>query len=615
MNGGHEFSFNSIDRVLLVIVSSFLINGYLLWFISNVTHINDLFIWFLTIPASVCISYFTSKRFHFHPININRRALYPYILLFLLLILSAFYLFQPMLSNPYASFGIPNKDLHDGIASFISLNGFPPQDKITAQNAFIPNSQNGLYLGYPNGLHVLAGFFDKLGVFEFHSSWVVIAIALLITSISIFLISKAMLNNIYYSAVIAGLFAFSSFRLSYAMAASIPMLFSFALVVPSLLICLFTIYNKKDHYAYIISSVSIALLAASYAGTIFVFAGFFVLFAFLLVLKKDRERLINLLYLILFSLPLLFLTFLFQQQIYWENTFPTALDYDPYELSQRLPPLDKPVYMIIYSVSMILTLAYLIKNRAKSNGGLLKVFLFLINLGFLAFIPYDFLFHRLNNAFTSDQLVRVDPNGFFGGLNHQKISRLALLQPFFFIFFLGQFSVLIKKITIRIMAVVIVILLCLFIRFDLPLYPWIAPEILPSFYNPGAVGKPYTLLSDMRLVVNDQIWSKDIIDGLDYLRFQENRNDKVLVWDDRNWTEETIAGWSSGYLQYRVLKKKDLGISAENIDAGIIKLLSQQLSYIFVLYPTQDNLQVLRNTGNLAQVWNRNDVFIFKIQQ
>jgi hypothetical protein len=422
------------------------------------------------------------------------------------------------------------------------------------------------------------------------------------------LISKAMLNNPYYSATIAGLFALSSFRITYAVVDSIPMLFSYALVIPCLLVCLFTIYNKKDNYAYLISALSIAFLAASYSGTIVIIGGFLAFYAVLLFLTKDRERLKNLGFLVLFSLPVLLLTLFFQQKIYWENTFPSAKDYDPYELSQRLPPLDKPFYMIIYIISMATAFFYFVKNKFK-NVNLLKVFLLIINLGFLLFIPYYLLFHGLNHISTSDQLVRVNPVGLFGGLNYQKMSRLALLQPFFFIFFLGEFSLLIKNIWLKVLALFLVIAFCFFIRLEIPLYQWAAPEISTSFYNPTSINKPYTLLSDTRLVLNDQIWSKEIIDGLDYLKSQENQNNKVLVWDDRNWTEETITGWGSDYLAYKILQRKDLSIGFDNQNSN--PLLNRGLSYIFVLYPSLDLLQNL-NGNNLKLVWKENNTYIFK---
>jgi hypothetical protein len=380
-------------------------------------------------------------------------------------------------------------------------------------------------------------------------------------------------------------------------------------VIPCLLLCLFTVYNKKDKYAYIISALSIAFLGASYSGTVVVIGGFLAFYAVLLFVTKDKERLKNLGFLILFSLPLLLLTLFFQHGIYWENTFPSVKDYDPYELSQTLPPLDKPFYMIIYIISMITATFYFIKNKFK-NVNLLKVVLLIINLGFLLFIPYYLLFHGLNHISTSDQLVHVNPGGLFGGLNYQKMSRLALLQPFFFIFFLGEFSLLIKNIWFKVLALVLIIAFCFFIRLEIPLYQWAAPEISTSFYNQMVINKPYTFLSDIRLVLNDQIWSKEIIDGFNYLKIQENQNDKVLIWDNRNWTEETITGWGSDYLAYKLLQRKDLGIGFDNQNSN--PLLNRGLSYVFVLYPSSNLLQNLK-VNRFKLVWKENNSYIFKM--
>jgi hypothetical protein len=611
MDNHSGLPFNFLDRILLIIVSSFFITGFLLWLIVNFLHFNDLFIWFLTIPIAIAISYFTSKRFHFHTEEINFK---PYALLFCLLAIAMIYLLQPILANPYATIGIPNKDMHDGIASYISLHAASPMGKITAENAFIPSSQSGLYLGYPNGMHVMAGFLDKLGIFEFHATWIAIILALLIASISIFLVSKVMLNNLYCSAVIAGLFAMSSFRISYAVVTSIPMLFSYTLVIPCILLCLLTIYNQKDKMAYLISALSIAFLAATYSGTVVVVGGFLAFYALLLFITRDRERLNNLGFLVLFSLPLLLFTLFFQQKIYWENTFPTAKDYDPYELSQRLPPLDQPFYMIIYVISMVASAFYFVKNKFK-DVNLLKITLFVINLAFLLFIPYYLLFHNLNHIVLSSQLPHVNPNGLFGGLNYQKMSRLALLQPFFFIFFLGEFSLLIKNLKLKVLALVLIIACCFAVRLDLPLYDWAAPEIQSSFYNQAAIDKPYTQLSDVRLFMNDQIWSKDIIDGLNYLKSQEIQNNKVVVWDSRNWTEETISGWGSDYLGYKLLQRKDLNIKVDNINLDSIgKLVNNHLSYILLIDPSPSDLQTLSSINKVSRVWSEGNSYIFKLQ-
>lgn len=609
------FSFNYLDKILLIFISSFLINSLLLWVVSNFLRSNDLFIWFLTIPISLYSTHLALRKTYFDPVFFNYKALLPYILLFFLLFLSVLYLLEPVIKNPYATIGIPNKDLHDGIASFISVHGHPPLESITQENSFIPNSKNGLYLGYPNVLHVLSAFLNKLGVFEFHSSWIVILISLVITSFSIFLLSKTISNNPYYSAIISGLFAFSSFRIALGVVASIPMLFSYTLVLPTLLVSLFTIDNKNSWFVYFLPSSAIALLAASYSGTIVLFIAFIILYSLLLFLIKDNHKLINLLYLLLFSTPFLLIILLSQHRIYWQNSFPTSIDYDPYELSQRLPPFDKPLYMLFYGVSIIVAGYYLIKRIFNDYKNLLKFYLFLLNLFFLSFIIYDWFFHLLNHAFSSEQLVNVNPDGFFGGLNHQKISRLALLQPFFFIFFLGEITLLIKKSFFQILSLIVIIAFCFFIRLEIPLYQWISPEVKSSFYNQGYENTPYTLLSHLRLFINDQIWEKEIFDALEYLQFQKSINEKILVWDDRDWTEETIAGWGSNYLKHKLLRRKDFNINNKQINSDLVRFLAnQKLSFVFILYPTQENLQNLRNTASVSQIWNKGNIFIFKIR-
>ncbi|OGK14468.1 hypothetical protein A3A93_04365 [Candidatus Roizmanbacteria bacterium RIFCSPLOWO2_01_FULL_38_12] len=615
MENRNYFHLNSVDEIIFIIISWFICNSFLLWIISNILHINDLFLWFLTIPVSIFISYFASRGFYFQKTHIDLKSLFPYLLLSLLLVISAIYLFEPILKNPYSTIGIPNKDLHDGIAAFIEVHGYPPSDQLNQENAFIPNSQNGLYLGYPNGMHVATAFLNKMGIFEFHSSWIVVVIGLLISSLSIFLISKLMQNDIYYSAVISGLFSLSSFRIAYAIPTSISMLYSYTIVLPCFLIVLLAIYNNKNKRAFILSSICFGLLVASYSGTIILFLAMIIVFSFFLLLKNDRKRLTNSFYVFLFASPFVIVTLFFQKFIYWQNTFPTAADFDPFELSQRLPPGDKPIYMILYIFSLLVTFYFIYKDRLEKKDDLLKIYLLVINLGFLLFIPYDLLFHYFNHVNTSEQLVHVNPDGIFGGLNHQKISRLSLLQPFFFIFFLGEFVILVKNNLYRISILLIAILACFFIRVDIPLYQWIAPEVAASFYNQKYTDKSYTLLSHLRLVVNDEIWSKEIINAFDYLRSQENRDDKVLVWDDRKWTEETITGWGSVYLKYRLLRRKDFDLDGDSITPDLVRLLSDQhLSYLLLLHPTENNLQVLVNSSSVSLIEKENEVYLFKIQ-
>lgn len=617
MNNKHYFSFNSLDKFLLILISAFLTHGFLLWLISNIFRINDLFVWFAMLPLSIYLSYSILNTFSFQHTALNRQTLLPYLIFFSFLTISALYLLQPIWTNPYATIGIPNKDLHDGIAAFISNYGYPPVDKaFVEQSAFIPNAQNGHYLGYPNGLHVFTAFFNKFGAFAFHTTWIALTVGLLITSLSLFLLSKAMLNNDYVSAVIAGLFVFSSFRISYGAIASIPMLFSYTLVIPCLLLCLFTIYHTKSRWAYLIPAMGLSFLAASYSGIILFVFGLLLLYEGFLFLTKDTERLKNTLQLILWSLPLLTITFLMQKGIYWQNTFPTIRDYDPYELSQRILPLDKPLYMLVYFISICVLIFTLLKEKLTKKTNLLKVYILLINLGFLSFIVYDILFHRINGVTTSEQLITTNPDGFFGGLNHQKVARLALLQPFFFILLIGEFTLLIKNTLLKIGMLTVIIALFFFIRVDLPLYQPIAPEVASSFYNQTGTDKPYTLLSHTRLIVNDQIWSKDIIDGLNYLKDQEISDNTVLIWDERNWTEETITGWGSVYLKQKLLKTQDMNIQAKIMTPDVTQTLeNSKIQYLLLLYPTEATLySIINNTLPMQIVWQNGNVYVVKLQ-
>ena len=89
----------------------------------------------------------------------------------------------------------------------------------------------------------------------------------------------------------------------------------------------------------------------------------------------------------------------------------------------------------------------------------------------------------------------------------------------------------------------------------------------------------------------------------------------MLVWDDRKWTEETITGWGSVYLKYRLLRRKDFDLDGDSITPDLVRLLSDQhLSYLLLLHPTENNLQVLVNSSSVSLIEKENEVYLFKIQ-
>ena len=613
-----EFSFNFLDKIILVLISAFIISSFIFWFISNILRTNIFFIWILVVPVSIFISILALKSLVFNPVKLSKKSFLAYIMLFFFLVISTLFLLEPIISYPYTAIGIPYKDMHDGLASYIGVYGYPPEDHPTLDNAFIPSSgDNSEFLGWPNALHTSAGFLNKLGVFEFHSTWIVVILGLLASSLSIFLISKTLTGNFFYSATISGLFAISSFRIPYAAFTSIGTLYSYTLILPALLVCLLAIYQKKNAFVYIPSSISIALIAAACYGTIFIFIGLLLLLGLLLFWNKDKKEITNLIKLLLCVIPLLTLTFLFQNSIYWNITFNPLLYVDPGEPSQKLMPIDAPVYMIFYTISIIVTGRFILKDKFKEKRNLLKVYLFVINLGLLCLIPYDLLFHYINQIHASDQLATANRGGVFGTLNHMTVSRLALLQPFFFIFFLAEFSSLIKNNFIKILVAIIIIFLCFLIRMDLPLYQWIEPEIKASFYNSEDRNKSYTLISHMRLFVNERIWSKDTIDAFEYLKSRDLLSNNVLIWNgiDPFLSERTIAGWGSVYTKQKLLRRSDFNTLTEHLDEYLIKLYSEkEIAYILILYPKNDNLQALKKTISAGLVWKQNNIYIFKLK-
>lgn len=610
------FSINFIDKILLTIVSTFLVSGFLFWFVANILRTNIFLVWAMVIPVGIVMSFLILKDYSFTPIRFGWKVISPYLLFFGLLLVSALFLLEPIMTYPYSSIGLPYKDLHDGFAVFISDNGYPPPNVPNSQIDYLPYRGNEKYLAYPNALHSSAAFLNKIGVFPFHSTWIVVVGGLLITSIALFLLIKFISKDIYYSAIISGLFAMSSFRISYAAFTSITMLFAYSLFIPTLLLCLFAIYNKRSLIIYILPSFGLALLAASYYGGIFIFWAMLVFLgalAFFLGEKGLAKRLGELLFI---SLPFILFAFSTQKLSYWQNTFATIDFYDPYEPSQLLSPMDKPWYMFFYGISLLIAIYGFWKMKLKPRENLLKIYLLLINIGFLLLIPFDFLFHHLNNIYSSTQFELANRGGLFGALNHQKVSRLALLQPFFFIFFLADFGKLIKNRVGQISLVILIILGAFFIRINLPFYSGTTSEAKSLLYNPSNEGKMYTLISHLNPFVAEGLWSREIIEALDFLRFQSNIKGGILLWNegDPSLSERSLAGWGSIYARKRILYRFELPDPKEKISEELINnYVRQKVSYLLILYPTSDNSEALRKNSHARLIWRSSSVFLYHL--
>lgn len=557
----------NLDKALLIFVGWFFAVVFFVWSLANIFKTNNYLIWVATVPLGLLASILLTRQYQSNLSQTHKKSSFAYAVFIFLLIFSVIYYLEPMIRYPNATLGIPNKDLHDGISVFIADNGYPPPDTAEfAKNSYILSSQNGLYLGYPNVLHSFSALLIKFGAGEFYATWFAVIIAMTITSIALFFLLKFIYDDYLFVAIVAGLFPVSTFRLSYAAVASMPMFFSLLLILPALYIFMVSLKKGKSWQPAILPAVSISLLMVSYGGTISLFAGILFVLALTFWLFRKRDELSSLLRLVLYSLPILAFCLLFLKTIYWQNTFPTIKDFDPYELSQRLLPVDVPIYMGFLFLSSIVFIYFLLRKKESEPKSVNKIFFYILTLGFMIPIVFYLIFHQINYVPNSEALVGVPPGGIFGGLNHQKMMRLSLVQPFFFIFFLGYAVYFLKK-PWRYFILAALLLSGLIIRINIPVYQVIAPEVRESFYNQNDKDKPYTLLSHLRLVVNDQIWSQEILTELNQLK-KDQPTGPIILLDERGWTEESIANWGSIYLRRKIFRPKDFGIN--NFPSGSI---------------------------------------------
>lgn len=601
MNTSEPILRNTIDKFIFIILSGSLMSFFILWFITNILQTNNPTICLIPVPLSFISAIFLSRYYSLYHEKTTHFTVVCYALLFLLIIVSSLFYLEPIIRYPYSAIGIPNKDLHDGISVFINKYGYPPSDvgSLTRNEQFIPNTNKGLFLGYPNALHVAAGYSMRLGVSAFHATWIVVLSSLILSSLSIFLILRALWDDAMLAALFGGLFLISSARIPYGIATSIPMMFAYSLVLPTFTICLVALQQGKNVLSLIIPCIAIAVLTASYFGMFMIIFGMLALYCGILILKKLYVEAKKIGFLFVLALPLLALVLVFQKTIYWENILATAKDFDPYELSQYLFPLDKAFYMVIYFVSFFIFSHYVFKKNSKLSHPL-AITLIIMNGLLLLLIPFDGLFHAVRDVYSTDALIKSNPLGFFGGLNHQRASRLALMQPYFFILIIPALFTLIRSKIVRYISVVAAILVFCISPFDISIYNMLQFKFQGNsgFFNNKDVNKPYTLLSNYRFIIPEGLWSQNIVDGLNFLQHAPNVS-RIMLWDERSWSETSIVGWGSLYLQtkieplYNVLKldKRDFNFQQVSILQGrevYLMIINQSPKMSNTLYPFEE---------------------------
>jgi len=602
---------------MFVGISFVICNMYLVWLLVNVLRSNNTFIWVMSIPASLFLAYQSSHFYSHHNGEVTKHTKLLYLIFFLLLGGVALYYLEPLFRYPFSTIGIPFKDMQDAMAVYISDYGNQPSNAINSPttkfitNVFFTSHQpyyQNIYFGYPNVLHSFSALLIKLGVFEFHATWIATLITILTTSCSLFLILKSF-KKTGYSSVVAGLFGLSSFRIPYAIIASIVMAFSIGLIIPVFLIVLVTLYHYKDKRSYILPLVSLSLLAASFTNAIAFLIGILCIYAILLFIHKQKSesmRILKIVGLFFVTIPFFITLFSLIGSTYFGGTFHAVqnnVNFDPYELSQRILPFDKPIYMIFLTVSLLWYAYNVWRKKCTTEHYILQNFLFIVNIGLLIPIFYDVIFHNLSSIKTADDLIHINPSGLFGGLIHFLMHRVALLQPIFFIFFIGDlFSSLKGKLyALSIFMLTLVLLFSLVLKTNGIFYENIQNELLPSFYNAKDGDKRFTFLSHWRLITDEKMWNKDIITALKYLKLNITGDTRILLLDRRDWSEETIANWGSALIRNKISVPKEKGIG--------------EGSYTYVLF-IQNRDDINKNAppfGLGERVFSESGITLFKI--
>lgn len=597
---------NVIDKILFIILSGCMVSFLLLWIISNILQTNNYIIWLISVPIAFIAVIFLSRYYSLYHGKITRFTIVCYVILFSLIALGGFFYVEPIIRYPYTSIGIPNKDLHDGITVFIDKYGYPPVENkyLSNDERFIPNTKEGLYLGYPNGMHVVGAYFMKLGAGAFHAIWFAVLLALILCALSIFLLLRLIWGDLLLASIGGGLFLITSSRIPYGIATSIPMAFSYALVLPTFMLGLIAFKQSRNAFSLIIPAIALVVITASYSGIFVISFTMIVLYSGILVFQKKYIEIKKIGMLCILTLPLFIFVLIFQRPIYWQNMFATVRDFDPYELSQYLFPTDKVKYMLVYFSSLVVYIYALLKKESKLYKNPLALLILIINGGLLFLLPFDSLYHSLKDVYSTDALIRTEPGGVFGGLNHQRISRLALLQPYFFIFIFPAVFTLFRSKFLRYTLMMFTLLFIGCITYDIPLYDLqqFRFQNKYGFYNEEHMNKPYILLSHLRFISPAGMWSQDIMDAFDFLKKRpELENSKILLTDERIWPEASIIGWGSVYLQ----KKLD------RFSPDKLSLFKGREVYVMVIVQTTDDINRM---SPYVSVYANSQVVIYHIE-
>jgi len=274
--------------------------------------------------------------------------------------------------------------------------------------------------------------------------------------------------------------------------------------------------------------------------------------------------------------------------------------------------------MIFFSFSMGMYALNLIRKKILLEKNVFQTFIFLVNIGLLIPIVYDYLFTHINSITSAADLVTLHPAGIFGGLMHFLMHRVALLQPIFFIFFVADlFSYIKGKWALAAGGIVtMIMLMSLVIKTDGLFYENIQSELRPDFYNVTNRDNQFTLLSDWRLITDENMWNESIFKALSYLKLVTDTNTTILLLDKRNWTEETIANWGSVLLRNKISIPKEKGIGEDwktDMNVNYSRIVKSNYQYTLFINKIDEENKNAPQPELGERVFSESNVMLFKI--
>lgn len=512
----------NIEKVYLNIILGSLSFMFFLWFFVNYFKVSSFAFKFIILVLSYYIWYILLRN---KEIKLKKTdgILHHIVLYFLLVIVFLFWLI-PVIINPNLPLGRGYvKPVHDGLSMYFSRGN-------------LPMFGAKMSLDYANEMHLLAAFFSFFKFPLFHLNLAATLFAILINSLTTYLILLELYRHKWFSTLFAGISGLISYKLPFLYYLSTPMLFSLLLVLPCLYLFYLSQKEKKLRF-YIAFGIAIGALTACYNGTSVIFYPliFLGLISERLIFKK-RLPYKNILLAIFISFIFFFIAVARQGEVYYQNLTEDMNDCN--DASHYMLPFIDPIFFIFFLPALIL---FLINKKYHNKLGIyILISIFILML----FVPYYWLFNLFNGKINNYQDCINAPNkGIFSIFNHEKVHRYAFMQPIIFILVLPAFSSLFKNKKLKIFILILMILILLFCITQVPLY-WIGGyggtinlSELKSVKIKNLRFTAPLLLVELSYIWVERGWSDELRDKIFYLYDKVNETNKLVyvVYNEDNY--------------------------------------------------------------------------------